>query len=155
VVNADGTGLRRLTTDPAADFDPSWSPDGRRIAYRHQTGDDSTTEIYLMNSDGSDQQPVTNNSDSDWGPSWSPGGSLILFNSGLDSPFTRCYVINPDGSGLRLLSKHACEYPAWSPDGTHIVFSPGLNVVSLDGSVTTQIRISGIPGEAEFPDWTS
>jgi hypothetical protein len=31
-VNADGSGLVRLTDDPAADFDPSWSPDGRRIA---------------------------------------------------------------------------------------------------------------------------
>jgi hypothetical protein len=31
VVNADGTGLRRLTTTPGWDFDPSWSPDGRQI----------------------------------------------------------------------------------------------------------------------------
>jgi Tol biopolymer transport system component len=35
-VSAGGSGLVRLTDDPAADFDPSWSPDGRRITYRHE-----------------------------------------------------------------------------------------------------------------------
>jgi dipeptidyl aminopeptidase/acylaminoacyl peptidase len=50
-VDADGSGLVRLTDDPVADFDPSWSPDGRRIAYRHE--DERSGQIYVMNADGS------------------------------------------------------------------------------------------------------
>jgi WD40-like Beta Propeller Repeat len=53
VVNADGTDLTRVTSGPAAEFDPSLSPDGRRIAYRHQPGDDLSTDIYTIASDGS------------------------------------------------------------------------------------------------------
>jgi WD40 repeat protein len=53
VINADGTGRARVTTDPAADFDSSWSPDGSRIAYRHQPGGDPSTDIYAINTDGS------------------------------------------------------------------------------------------------------
>src|SRR5919205_985491 len=56
-VKADGSGLVRLTDDPAADFDPSWSPDGRRIAYRHE--DARSGQIYVMNRDGSRQRNLT------------------------------------------------------------------------------------------------
>jgi Tol biopolymer transport system component len=60
VVNADGSGLRRLTDDPGPDFDPSWSPDGRWIAYRHEgEGGDSTAEIYVMDADGSQKRNLT------------------------------------------------------------------------------------------------
>src|SRR6266511_3888429 len=74
VVNADGTGLRRVTTDPEAQFDPTWSPDGRRIAYRYQKGTDfMTTDIYLANADGSGATILTRSAGSvDWGPAWSP-----------------------------------------------------------------------------------
>src|SRR6266540_5929799 len=60
-VNADGSGLKRLTTSEDLEFDPMWSPDGRAIAYRHQTGDDSTTDIFMMNADGSHRRNLTGN----------------------------------------------------------------------------------------------
>lgn len=50
VMNVDGSGLTRLTTDPAPDFDPTWSPDGARIAFR--SARDGNDEIYVMNADG-------------------------------------------------------------------------------------------------------
>src|SRR6266545_3757501 len=52
-VNADGSGLKRLTTSEDLEFDPTWSPDGRAIAYRHQTGDESTADIFMIDSEGS------------------------------------------------------------------------------------------------------
>jgi len=50
VINADGTGEMRVTTNPAADFDPTWSPDGEQIPCRHQTGpgDERTPDIYVI-----------------------------------------------------------------------------------------------------------
>ena len=71
-----GTGqaaLKRLTTDPATDFDPTWSPDGTRIAFRSQR--DGNDEIYIMNSDGTCQVNLTNDPAADWSPAWSPDGT--------------------------------------------------------------------------------
>jgi Tol biopolymer transport system component len=55
VVNADGSGLRRLTQRGRM---PLWSPDGRTIAFRSSR--DGNPELYLMNADGSGQRRLTN-----------------------------------------------------------------------------------------------
>jgi Tol biopolymer transport system component len=56
VMNADGTGLRKLTDNTAVDAAPSWSPDGGKIVF---TSDRSGSfELYSMNSDGSHQQMI-------------------------------------------------------------------------------------------------
>ena len=53
-VSANGSGLVQVTSDPVAEFDPSWAPDGEQIAYRHQATEDwETTEIYVSRVDGS------------------------------------------------------------------------------------------------------
>ena len=82
VVNVDGSGLERLTNNGAInDYDPRWSPDGRRIAF--VTNRDSgcvvigsyrcNPEVYLMNPDGSDLLNLTQNpATSDYAPRWIP-----------------------------------------------------------------------------------
>src|SRR5437764_15278976 len=56
VMQADGSGRGQLTHDPGPQFDPSWSPDGKRIAYRDSRfGINHNDEIYVMNSGGSGQ----------------------------------------------------------------------------------------------------
>jgi Tol biopolymer transport system component len=57
VVNADGSGQRRLTRDPAEDSDPARSPDGRKIAFISTR--DGERAVYVMNADGSQQRSVT------------------------------------------------------------------------------------------------
>jgi hypothetical protein len=53
VVNADGSGLKNISNDPALDYSvPSWSPDGTKIAF-HRAPNDESGEIHLMNADGS------------------------------------------------------------------------------------------------------
>src|ERR1043166_4039496 len=118
-VNADGSGIARLTDDPAADFDPSWSPDGRRIAYRHE--DARSGQIYVMNADGSRQRNLTRRRGLDYSPAWSPDGRKIAFGSVRAGKAT-IWVMRPDGSGRRRLSRVYGEYPAWSPDGKKIAF---------------------------------
>jgi hypothetical protein len=54
VVRADGTGERRLTTDPTDDIGPAWSPDGRRIAFRTLGPEPNEDEIWSIAADGSD-----------------------------------------------------------------------------------------------------
>jgi Tol biopolymer transport system component len=166
VVNADGSGFRRLTTDPRADFDPALSPDGKRIAYRHQDAEDSSTEVFVMEADGSGSHNVSHQEKADWGPNWSPDGKQVLWNCqrDLDFGFQAC-VANADGSGLRVIRPQAwVEYPAWSPDGKKIAFMgqrPGASgndpdydifVMAADGTGVT--ALTQAPGADGWPGWS-
>ena len=149
VVNADGTGLRQLTSGPAAEFDPSWSPDGRRIAYRVERGEQSA-DIYVMNADGAAQRRIA----SGLSPAWSPDGALIAYADDRGS----ISVMAPDGSrSRRVPGTDQGEYPSWSPDGTSLAFSTpigGKDIyrVRLDGSGLA--RLTDAPGEDWQVDWS-
>jgi TolB protein len=136
-IDADGSNLTRLTNAPIHEFDPSWSPDGTRIAYRTDAGD--VTEIWLMNADGSDKHRLTDG----LSPAWSPDGSIIAF-AGPKGSTGVITLIRPDGTGLRQLADtEGGEYPSWSPDGTRIAFNENLSgnhrmhIAQVDGSGVT------------------
>jgi Tol biopolymer transport system component len=165
VMNADGSGVTRLTSDPAMDFDPAWSPDGARIAFRsHRDGNE---EVYLMNANGSSQQNLSNApAGGDYSPAWSPDGEWIAFMSDRGGN-PNLWVMRPDGSDLRQVTDlpGISEYPAWSPDGRRIAFHctlgkvlPGgagdfeICVVNADGSRLTQL--TDAPGESKLPAWS-
>src|SRR5687768_12962029 len=123
VMNADGSGRRRLTSDPEMDFDPSWSPDGSRIAFRsHRDGDE---EVYVMAADGSGQRNLSDSPTSDHSPSWSPDGTMIAFASDRDGDPNEIYVMDADGSNQERITDNPGidEYPTWSPDSTRIAFT--------------------------------
>ena len=62
VMNADGSDQTRLTNNPAPDSGPSWSPDGKKIAFMSRSDENlDIIEIYVMNTDGSMQNKLTNN----------------------------------------------------------------------------------------------
>ena len=68
-MNADGGGVRRLTSTSEVDeLDPSWSPDGRMIAYyrRPREGEDPAGEVWVMNADGSAQRRVAHGANPEW-----------------------------------------------------------------------------------------
>jgi TolB protein len=103
VVNADGSGVRKLTPKPmgALYAAPAWSPDGRKIAFAGER--DGNSEIYLMNADGGGQRNLTLNLAYDGDPAWSPDGQRITFVSNRDGRY-EVYVMNADGSGQRRLT---------------------------------------------------
>lgn len=78
-VRPNGSELRKLTGGTERKFDPAFSPDGQRIVFRVQRGDDRTAEIYVMNVDGSHLRNLTRNRAMDYAPSWSPNGKRIVF----------------------------------------------------------------------------
>jgi Tol biopolymer transport system component len=84
VVNADGTNMRRLTTGLTYEGQPSWSPDGSKIAFMYIKNEDdgySNNHIYLMNTDGSNWVQLTNSNITvnNLNPAWSPDGTKIVF----------------------------------------------------------------------------
>ena len=101
VMNADGSGSRRLTHNAAYDAEPAWSPDRRRIAFKSSR--DGNSEIYVMNADGSGKRNLTRNPARDGSPSWSPDGRRIAFVSNRDGRL-EAHVMNADGSGQRSLT---------------------------------------------------
>ena len=115
VMNADGSGQTRLTDSTAFDGHPSWSRDGRRIAFSSGRDGNGDVEIYVMNADGSGQTRLTNNPAFDWSPSWSPDGRHIAFASNRDGDF-EIYVMNADGSGVTRLTDNPANdgSPSWS-----------------------------------------
>ena len=135
VMNADGGNLRNLTNNPKSDYAPSWSPDGKQIAFVsnrdghvHAKRGWSTSEIYVMDADGGNPQNLTNSPFHDSRPSWSPDGTRIAFQSNRDwdNPHNiEIYVMDANGGDPQNLTNNP-NYdrdPSWSPDGKRIVFS--------------------------------
>src|SRR5439155_7813530 len=158
-INADGTGLRRLTRARWPEFQPSWSPDGRFIAYRSEPN--GSPELWIMNADGSGQHRLTR----DGGfPAWSPDGSMIAYaTGGGTSGKSSIAVMNADGSGQRrLLHTDYGEYPSWSPDGKRIALNSNLSggplmyIVDVDGSRVVDLSGVGDGGQVAWsPDGRS
>ena len=149
--------LERLTTDPATDFDPTWSPDGSQIAFRSQR--DGNDEIYIMNSDGTCQVNLTNDPADDWSPAFSPDGTKIAFAHFFDgNQFSDIAVINKDGSGMQRLTTSHGEYPAWSPDGSQIAFASARDgnyeIYVMDADGTGQTRLTDNPAYDMSPVWS-
>ena len=114
VMNADGSGKRSLTRDRANDDLPTWSPDGRRIAFLHGRGR-GRGQLYVVNADGSGLRNLGRIT----GPAlfysqlvWSPDGRTIHFGR---------YLVRTDGSGARKLP-YIPLIAVWSPDGRQIAF---------------------------------
>jgi Tol biopolymer transport system component len=143
VMNADGSGLRKLTDalDPSRDGNPILSPDWRKIAFWRNPCDavrgtcKGNSTIYVMNADGSGKHRLARggsvwkvNGQRQWGRdgdglAWSPDGRRIAFMSDRDGNF-EIYVVNADGSQERRLTREP-EFdrdPVWSPNGQEIAF---------------------------------
>ncbi|MBI4595791.1 MAG: PD40 domain-containing protein, partial [Candidatus Tectomicrobia bacterium] len=114
VVDFEGTNLRQLTTSKEKydDTYPSWSPDGKRIAFMsNRTG---KNQIYVMNADGSGQTQITNDNFNNHDPAWSPDGAYIAYVAD-HSGVSELVVIRPDGAGRTRVNRIAemVKNPAW------------------------------------------
>ena len=151
-MNADGSDVTRLTYPGAF---PSWSPNGRRIAFRSSR--DGDYEIYAMNADGSDVTRLTYIYGFSSKSSWSPDGRRIVFDGARDG-VGGIYTMNADGSRLTQLTYTASDgWPSWSPDG-RIAFTSyrdgnsEIYAINADGSGL--IRLTNNSAYDWIPSWS-
>ena len=169
VMNADGSNPINLTNHLAGDSQPSWSPDGKKIAF--QSARDETqprpaisipsSEIYVMNADGANPINLTNHPAHGDFLSWSPDGRNIAFQSerkGDES--SEIYVMNANGANpINLTNDLASDSsPSWSPDGAKIAFSSNrgdndeIYVMDADGS--NSVRLTNSSALDFAPSWS-
>ena len=114
-MDANGDNPVNLTASSENESAPSWSPDGQRIAYVCQLGEEDE-QICLMNADGTDQVPLTDGFRFARDPVWTPDGSRILFTAfvseSVPSP-KHIFSISIDGSDVINLTED------FSPNGQH------------------------------------
>jgi TolB protein len=167
VMNADGSGVARLTNDPTFDDSPALSPDSRQIAFltaRHDPNPqfpDLKYELYVMDIDGSNLRRLTTTEAAEDHPAWSPDGNWISFDADYDGDGSyEIYQIQPDGSNLTRLTSGAYndQFADWAPDGKQIAFASDRNgnwdlfVMDADGS--NQQAITSSPNWELFPAWS-
>jgi Tol biopolymer transport system component len=173
-MNADGSGLRQLTQTKkptsTEDHTPSWSPDGKRIAFqRYNTTAQpaSLSAIYVMNADGTQLRRLTPRSIDASNPRWSRDGTRIAFNDyaeDIPNKSANVYTIRTDGTGLRKVTYYTggtkrAFVNDWSPDGRQIVYHVigdavnDLYVVNADGTNTHALTHLGPKANPRHSTW--
>jgi len=182
-INPDGTGLVQLTAT-GQNANPSWSPDGTKIAFISRKYPNPGAELYTMNADGSGVSQISH--DCPVAPcvevqhkvSWSPDGARIAYSHGIvnqptpgEDTFLDIFIINVDGTNETRLTHfgdgptpdHFADYPDWSPDGTKITFmgvtakipTDQVYVINVDGTGLVRLTQPAAGRSFSFePDWS-
>ena len=165
VMDVNGKNQKRLTDHPAVDSQPSWSPDGKKIAFTSRRNG-GNIQIFVMDSDGQNPIRLTNEV-WDQDPDWSPDGQRIAFTGYKDVGVhgeawnKDIYVIDPDGKNRKRLTRIAGNNsnPSWSPDSQRIAFVNsgwgwGAEIYAMDSNGENTKRLTRNVGSKRGPSWS-
>jgi TolB protein len=155
VMNRDGSGLRRMTNNPAIDVTPTWSPSGNQLAWvSDRTGN---PHIYIMNADGTGQRSII--SEICDRPTWSSGRFNEIAYAARTGPGydIKLYDVGTGTSKKLTDGIGSNESPAFSPNGRHIAFTSTRNgksqIFTIDRTGENLRQITR-EGNNKFPNWS-
>src|SRR5687768_17110699 len=122
VADYDGANQTRVTVNRRLNLAPTWSPDGRSIAYQSYVR--IQPQIIVSNVYQGTRETLTDDKTGAYLPAFSPDGTRIAFTSMRDGN-SEIYIMNRNGTGLRRLTNNSAgdSTPRWSPTATQIVFT--------------------------------
>ncbi len=138
VMNADGSGKRRITSAPGYDGGPFISPDGQWIVFRTDRKRADYLQIHVISLDGQHEVAVTDHADRiSWAPYWHPTQPLLIWTSADHAdprarPNYDLYVMPYQvvdgkfvpGDVTRITDDPAADVlPVFSPDGTQLMWT--------------------------------
>ena len=156
--------LAYLSGGPWYDLSPTYSPDGRWMAFNTLRFGDAVPQVMLMPAQGGQAEPLSPYEYGNRGyftsPDWSPVGDLVAFHGAIERGRYHILVADLDDNGrvLRQLTNEGNnEDPSWAPDGRHLVFvgerSWGYGLFVVDAT-TGQLRSILSGRRVGVPDWS-
>src|SRR5829696_5954002 len=163
VMNSDGSDKTQIVEELGASSSPTWSPDGRTIAFPLSGSDDDSCTIYAMNADGSGDRTALTTLDGCYSInslSWSPDGKKIAFEGSTTLNAVDIWVVDVageqgDASRSRQLTHTPVHWwnvsPTWSPDSTEIAFTHKHtmgyeeNIYKINGDGSGETRLTRGP----------
>ena len=149
--NPDGSA-QTLVTSPSAippSSEPTWSPDGMKIAYVAFFGN---AEIFVMNADGSGQTNLTNTmNEAERNPTWSVTGKIAYERAG------QIWMMDANGSNQMQfpgISQPTPTAPAWSPDGSKLAFASGGEIYVINSDGMGAHPVTNNPAVDRDPSWS-
>ena len=165
VMDIDGRNQRRVTVNPARDWLPAWSPDGKKIAFvsnRNNVNEDRR-QIWVIDADGKNPIRLTDGL-VDTNPDWSPDGTKIVYDTHLvpedhNLAPDGIAVMDADGNNKRLVKNARGLHPTWSPDGKRIAFisvkNPrGAQIYVMDVDGRNRMRLTRDFVHKRLPSWS-
>ena len=154
VMNADGSGMRRITRGPERDIIASWSPDGRWIVFTRLKEEGGVPDLWLVRPTGTGAHLLARGGSS---PSWSPEGRRIAF----EAP-GGVWTVSAEGRGRRKLVSGEIGEPSWSPNGRRLAYTSWqhgqseIYVANADGTGARRLTRNGVDdfGASWSPDGT-
>lgn len=127
IMNADGSGKKKLTETPGYDGGPFFSPDGERIIWRQFSEDGHAADVYTMNIDGTDVKRLTDFDCLSWAPFYHPSGDYIVW-AGNKEGYSNFEIYMTDVNGLKepvrvTYTDGFDGLPVFSPDGKKLVWT--------------------------------